>query len=125
MSGGHGHGHDAEHAGHADHGGHGHGAGTATASSGPHEIPPMPAHPFISPARAEYEQPWPGRLLLWPFFWAAFAVLCFVSTRTWSHPVIQGEHGHADEHGAGHGAPKGLPAEPGAHGTPAMGEHTR
>ena len=117
-----GHGHDGGHGtGHGDD--HGHGAGPATAThDGPHEIPPMPEHPMISPARADYEAPWPGRLMLWPVLWLVVGVLFFVAARRWDHPPIQGE-GHGEpghEAPAGHGEPA-SPHEPA--GEPAMAEH--
>ena len=87
-----GHGHDDGHG----HGGHdaGHGAGQ-DASHGSAEIPPAPATRWISPARSDYEQPWPGSLLLWPAVWLGVAALLFTAARTWSH-------GWAHDDPAGH-----------------------
>ena len=71
MSGAHGH------DGHG-HDGHGHGGPDAgDGVHGPAQIPPAPAVRSISPAREEYEMPWPGRLLFWPLFWVGVAFLFY------------------------------------------------
>lgn len=107
MSGGHGH--------DDPHGAHGHGAPSAghdTGSHGPAEIPPAPVPRMITPARADYQQPWPGPLLLWPAVWLGVALLFFMAARTWSHPIDEGHEGGAHSpaapheaapHGEGHG----------------------
>lgn len=111
MGGGHGHtagsGHDA---GTGHDAGHGHdaaGAGTH-ASHGPAEIPAAPAERWISPARADFEQPWPGKGLLWPLVWTGVAGVLALLAMTSRGPILQGEHGGAatPAHGAG---------EPGSH----------
>lgn len=111
------HGHSSAH-GHAAHGhdAHGHGAGDAhaAASHGPAEFPPMPNPRVISPAREDFEQPWPGRLLLWPAVWTVVGLCLFVAARSWGRPIGEYDReAHAAEHGEGHGAP--------AHGAPAHG----
>jgi len=117
MSGGHGHtagsGHDAAH-GHGA--GHGHDAAGSGAhgAHGPAEIPAAPAERFISPARADFEQPWPGKGLLWPLFWTGFAGVLAVLAMSFRGPILHDAHG---EHGAHGGA-----ATP-AHGTGEPGKH--
>jgi hypothetical protein len=80
------------------------GAGGHDVAHGHAEIPPAPEVRSISPAREDYEQPWPGNLLLWPFVWLGVALLFVVAARTWSHPWIHEAHA---EHPAGpaHAAP--------------------
>ena len=81
---------------------HGH-AAASVESHGPAEFPPIPDPRSISPAREDFEAPWPGTLLIWPFLWTAVALLFFVAARSFGHPV--GEHeaeaheadGHADD----------------------------
>lgn len=93
MSGGHssgGHGHDA----HGSHGG-GHGGG-----HGSTEIPAAPATRWISPARRDFEQPWAGRLLLWPVVWTVVAfVFGILAQRNTGHVELAGEHGAHGGHG--------------------------
>jgi hypothetical protein len=98
MGGGHGHG-DAQ-----GHGGHGGGPGGGHA-----EIPPAPISRWISPARADYEQSWPGRLLVWPVVWLGVALLLLAAARTWRH-----DWAHEAPAGGGHGP--AAPGERGAHG---------
>ena len=107
------HGHDA----HGSHGGgHGsHGGGHAAhAAHGSTEIPPAPDTRWISPARRDFEQPWAGRLLLWPVVWTVVAFVFGILAQRNTGPVaLPGEHGgHGDA--PAHGAP--------AHGEPAMHE---
>jgi hypothetical protein len=94
MGGGHGH-------------DDGHGHGGHDAAHGHAEIPPAPATRFISPAREEYEQPWPGSLLLWPVVWLGVALLFVVAARTWSHSwsheAHEGPPAHEGAPGEGHG----------------------
>ncbi|MCC7139032.1 MAG: hypothetical protein IT460_11475 [Planctomycetes bacterium] len=109
MSGGHGHGGHDDHGhgghGHDAHGGHGHDAHGG--DHGPAEIPPVPETRSISPARSDYAQPWPGRLLLWPVLWLVVAAAFFLLARGQTGTVVQGHgHGHeGDEHAPadGHG----------------------
>ena len=89
----HDHGHDA----------HGHGAGTATADHGPAEIPPVPAVRSITPAASDYELPWPGAGLLWPFVWLGVALVLYAAAGRTVRPI---EH-HGHEGGAEHAAPHG------------------
>lgn len=96
--------------------GHDHGAHAASESHGPAELPPVPAVRSITPARADFERPWPGRLLVWPFVWTAVAGLVFVAARSWGRPFGPATEAHeAGEHGSG-------PHEAAPHGEPAMGE---
>ena len=95
---------------------HGH-AAAGVPLHGPAEFPPVPNPRSISPAREDFDAPWPGKLLVWPFLWTVVALLFFVAARSWGHPI--GEHDAAESD-----------AEPGAespHGAdPAMGnEHAR
>jgi hypothetical protein len=136
------HGHSSKH-GHAAAGGHGHGAADAhghghglgvtgaeaDASHGPAEFPPVPDPRVISPAREDFEQPWPGRLLLWPAVWAVVGLLIFVAARSWGRPIgdfdrEEHEAEHGAEHDAGHASPEGgheaAPAGGAEH--PAMAE---
>jgi hypothetical protein len=79
------------------------------------ELPPAPAVREISPARAEYAQPWPGRLLLWPIVWLGVTALFFVAARRSTGPVRQHEAAESD----GDHERKGAPDEmPGAHERP-------
>ena len=121
MSGGHssgGHGHDA-HGSHGSHGGaHGgaHGGG-----HGSTEIPPAPDSRWISPARRDFEQPWAGRLMLWPVVWTVVAVLFgILAQRNTGHVALPGESHDGPAHGTpSHGTPShGNPS----HGTPEHGE---
>ncbi len=129
MSGGHGHGggssHGAAHghgAGHAA--GHGgghdaHGAAEAHGDHGPAEIPAAPAERWISPARSDFEQPWPGKGLLWPLVWTGVAGVLALLSVTWRGPILQGEHGEHGDHGGA------APHAPGAHeggATPTHGD---
>ncbi|MFO0931678.1 MAG: hypothetical protein U1E39_03105 [Planctomycetota bacterium] len=130
MSGGHSsgghdqsqaHGHDAHGShggGHAGHGSHG-GGPAAHGAHGSTEIPPAPATRWISPARRDFEQPWAGRLLLWPVVWTVVAFVFGILAQRNTGPVaLAGEHGgHGDA--PAHGAP--AHGEP-AHGEPAMHE---
>ncbi len=117
------HGHSSAH-GHGAADAHGHGAADAhaDASHGPAEFPPVPDPRVISPAREDFEQPWPGRLLLWPALWAVVGLLIFVAARSWGRPIGAFDR---EEHEAGHEAPEGgheaAPSGGGA-GHPAMGE---
>ena len=108
------HGHDA----HDAHDGHAH-ASAPVGSHGPLEFPPVPDPRSITPAREDFEAPWPGRLLVSPIVWTVVALLFFVAARSLGHKI--GEH-DAEAHEAGHGGE----AEPGSeapHGAePAMGE---
>lgn len=101
---------------------HGHASATET-SHGPAEFPPMPDPRSISPAREDFQAPWPGKLLVWPFLWTVVALLFFVAARSWGHKI--GEH-DVEAHEAGHageaphegGAPHGESESHG--GEPAM-----
>ena len=93
MSGGHGHdGGSAHGAAHGHGGGHGaghdaHGASGSHESHGPAEIPAAPDERVISPARGDFEQPWPGKGLLWPLVWTGVAgvlALLWWRTRSWT-----------------------------------------
>jgi len=122
-----GHGHDDHgHAAKPGHGAHGHAAAgahghaaadaQASASHGPAEFPPVPDPRVISPAREDFEQPWPGRLLLWPAVWAVVGLLLFVAARSWGRPIgaFDAEE-HEAEHGADHRVPEGHGAPEGGH----------
>lgn len=124
SSGGHDQGHGHAHGAHGGHGAHdgGHGAHGGPAAHGAHgstEIPPAPDSRWISPARRDFEQPWAGRLLLWPVVWTVVAFLFGILAQRNTGPVeLAGEHGgHGDA--PAHGAP--AHGEP-AHGAPAHGE---
>ena len=78
-----GHGHDAHAGPQGSHGGHdAHGAPAAAESHGPAEFPPVPDPRSITPAREDFEQPWPGKLLVWPFVWTAVALVFFAAARS-------------------------------------------
>ena len=100
-----GHGHDAHAATQGSHGGHdAHGAAPATESHGPAEFPPIPDPRSITPAREDFEQPWPGQLLVWPFVWTAVALLFFVAARSSGKafgPQTE-EHEAGEAEGGGH-----------------------
>lgn len=117
MSGGHGHASEA--AGHGSgghssgghssggHGSGGHGAGT----HGPVEIPAAPATRSITPARGDFEQPWPGSLLWWPVVWTVVGAVFALAAQRWSGPVdLQSAHGGAHPASPPHGAPSHAPA---------------
>ena len=98
----HGHDHDHGHDAHG-HGGHDHPAGSLgilDSLDGPAEIPPEPAVRSITPAPADYAQPFPGPGVAWPIVWLLVAIGFFVSTQR-MHGEIERPHA---EHGA-HGAP--------------------
>ena len=101
MSGGHsaGGGHVPSSGGHAS-GGHGHGAhATSAGAHGSTEIPAAPATRFISPARADFEQPFAGRLLLWPVVWTVVAVIFGVLAQRNAGPVdLESAHRHGGSH---------------------------
>ena len=103
-----GHGHDAQ---------HGHGAGaTPSAPLKPAELPPIPASRSITPAREDFERPWPGALIVWPFVWTGVAVLLLIVARSFGRPF--GPHTEEHESGVdGEASPAGEP-----HGEPAMHE---
>ncbi len=89
------------------HGHDDHGQGASKSQShGPAEFPPIPDPRSISPAREDFESPWPGKLLVWPFLWTAVALLFFVAARSWGHPI--GEHG-TGSHAAGSHPIEGVP----------------
>lgn len=119
MSGGHGHDGGSAHGADPSHGapggGHGDGRGSgadAHGAHGPAEIPAAPAERCISPARADFAQPWPGKGLLWPLVWTGVAGVLALLAVTWRGEVVKGEHG---EHGSGAAPAHGEP-EPGMHG---------
>ncbi len=122
MAGGHGHdggsahgaahGHGGGHAATDSHGAASHGTGGA---DGPAEIPAAPAERCISPARADFEQPWPGKGLLWPLVWTAVAGVLALLAVAWRGEILQGEHGEHAGHAAGQ-TPAHGDAEPGMHG---------
>ena len=130
MSGGHGHdGGSAHGAAHGHGGGHGaghdaHGASGAHESHGPAEIPAAPDERVISPARGDFEQPWPGKGLLWPLVWTGVAGVLALLAITWRGPILHDDHGGAGSHGGG-ATPAHGDAVPGGHGeAPAgMGGH--
>ncbi len=93
MSGGH----DDDH-GHGGASGHGPAAGH---EEGPAEFPPVPPDRWISPAKTDFEQPFPGSGLLWPPFWLAVALALWAATSAW--PGRMGEH--HPEGGPEHEAP--------------------
>jgi len=128
MGGGHGHatgsghdegsGHDAGH-GSSGHGaaGHGHGGGGAHEAHGPAEIPAAPAERCISPARADFEQPWPGKGLLWPLVWTGVAGVLALLALGSRGPILKGEHGEHGSHDGG-ATPAHGDAAPGTHAEP-------
>jgi len=63
------------------------------------ELPPAPAVREISPARGDYAQPWPGRLLFWPIVWAVIGIGFYAAARRVTGPIRQHE-GAAGEHGS-------------------------
>lgn len=81
----------------SQHGHDAHGTASETVSHGPAEFPPIPDLRSITPAREDFERPWPGKLLVWPFIWTAVALLLFVAARSWGRPFGP----HAEEHEAG------------------------
>lgn len=111
--------------GHDDHG-HATAPHGAQADHGPVDFPPIPDPRAISPAREDFDLPWPGKLLLWPFLWTGVALLLLVVARSWGQPVGAHEHGHdaAPTHGAPREAPAGEPASMGEEPSSA-GEHGR
>ena len=117
------HGHSSAH-GHGAADAHGHAAGGVpggVASHGPADFPPVPDPRSISPAREDFAQPWPGRLLLWPAVWAVVGLLLLVAARSWGRPIgAYDAEAHEAEHGAGHDAERTTPK--GAHeSTPSGG----
>jgi hypothetical protein len=79
---------------------HGHGNEPA-ASHGPATIPPEPVERSISPAREEYEKPYPGPGIAWPFVWLGVAVLFLWSTSRW-HAEVAPASGHEEPAGETH-----------------------
>lgn len=93
MSGGHGH---DQHA-------HGH-APESAHDEGPAEFPPLPETRWISPARADFEKPFPGSSLLWPVFW-----LCVVAAGWAATSAYPGKMGGGHEDHGANGAHESAP----------------